>query len=176
MDRPFFRVPGRKGGLSDFKNKFGDGFLRTIDERTGAKPLFAVSGIPGTVGSGTRALWKEMIPFLAGKREFAVSQLKVAKTKRDIRRHACMKLSASRWVREFGVDLGDLEPVRADEDAFDSHFTAAAVLRCGLEGRALCDREWIDYQAGGAMLLAGPVDPRRRARKLPDHPDVDTQV
>ena len=203
VDRPFFRVPGRKGGLSDFKNRFGDGFLRTIDERTGAKPLFAVSGIPGTVGSGTRALWKEMIPFLAGKREFAVwpfegdladlharhqivlaetypglayaaalaadlpvSQLKVAKTKRDIRRHACMELAASRWVRHFGVDLGDLEPVRNNEDAFDSHLTAAAVLRCGLEGRALCDREWIDNQAGGAMLLAGPVDPRLQARSL----------
>ncbi len=203
VDRPFFRVPGRKGGLSDFKNRFGDGFLRTIDERTGAKPLFAVSGIPGTVGSGTRALWKEMIPFLAGKREFAVwpfegeltelltrhgivlaetypglayaaalaadlpvRQLKVAKTKRDIRRHTCMELAASRWVREFGVDLGDLEQVRADEDAFDSHFTAAAVLRCALEGRALCDREWIDNQAGGAMLLAGPVDPRLQARSL----------
>ena len=203
VDRPFFRVPGRKGGLSDFKNRFGDGFLRTIDERTGAKPLFAVSGIPGTVGSGTRALWKEMIPLLAGEREFAVwpfegdlpglllrrgivlaetypglayaaalaadlpvSQLKVAKTKPAARMHACSNLEVAPWVRKFGVDLGDLEPARAGEDAFDSHFTAAAVLRCGLEGRALCDREWIDSQAGGAMLLAGPVDPRLQARSL----------
>ena len=204
VSRPFFRVPGRHGGLRDFTSLFDDGFRRRIDKLTGAKPLFAVSGIPGTVGSGTRALWKELIPQLQRKRDFAVwpfegdlpellsrsrivlaetypglayaaalantlpaSQLKVAKTKPDPREHVCELLQATPWVRRLGVDLGDLEPVRKDEDAFDSHLTAAAVLRCGLEGRALCDEEWIDTRAGGAMLLAGPVDPLQRARTLP---------
>ena len=204
VSRPFFRVPGRHGGLRDFTSLFDDGFRRRIDKLTGAKPLFAVSGIPGTVGSGTRALWKELIPQLQRKRDFAVwpfegdlpellsrsrivlaetypglayaaaldetlpaSQRKVAKTKPEPRRHACDALEAMPWVQEFDVDLGDLEPVRKDEDAFDSHLTAAAVLRCGLEGRALCDDEWIDTRAGGAMLLAGPVDPLQRARTLP---------
>ena len=213
VGRPFFRVPGRSGGLSDFTNPFDDGLRRRIDEATDAKPLFAVSGIPGTVGSGTRALWKELIPLLAGKREFAVwpfegdlpavlerrgivlaetypalayaaalaaelpaSRLKVAKTRPERRERVCELLQATRWVRHFGVDLRDLEPARKDDDAFDSHLTAAAVLRCVLEDRALCDREWIDTTAGGGMLLAGPVDPGRRARNLPDHPDVDAQV
>ena len=212
-DRPFFSVPGRKGGLNDFKNRFSDGFLRPIDKLTGAKPLFAVSGIPGTVGSGTRALWKELIPLLADKREFAVwpfegglpellprhgivlaetypglayavalaptlpaARWRVAKTQLHARKHACQLLMASPWVQVSGVELGDLEPARNDEDAFDSHLTAAAVLRCGLEGRALCDDEWIDNRAGGAMLLAGPVDPSRPARSLPDHLDVDADV
>ena len=203
VDRPFFRVPGRKGGLSDFKNRFDDGFLRPIDRLTGAKPLFAVSGIPGTVGSGTRALWKELIPLLQPGRELAVwpfqgalpellgrrgivlaetypglayaaalaeslpaTQLKVAKTKSESRLHACHMLEAAPWVAQHGVDLGDLNPARDDEDAFDSHLTASAVLRCGLEGRALCDDEWIDRHAGGAMLLAGPVDPSRPARSI----------
>ena len=171
---------------------------------TGAKPMFAVSGIPGTVGSGTRALWQELIPVLSGKRDFAVwpfegefpdllsrrgivlaetypglayaaaladdlptCQLKIAKTKPDIREMVCERLETISWVRQFGVDLGDLEPVRNNEDAFDSHLTATAVLRCGLEGRALCDDEWIDKRASGAMLLAGPVDPLQRARSLP---------
>ena len=212
-DRPFFSVPGRKGGLNDFKDRFSDGFLRPIDQLTGAKPLFAVSGIPGTVGSGTRALWKELIPLLAGKREFAVwpfegelpklisrhgivlaesypglayavalaltlpaARWRVAKTKLHARKHACQLLMASPWVQVSGVELGDLEPARNNDDAFDSHLTAAAVLRCGLERRALCDDEWIDKRAGGAMLLAGPVDPSRPARSLPDHLDVDAQV
>ena len=154
-----------------------------------------------------------MIPFLAGKREFAVwpfegelsellsrhgivlaetypglayaaaladdlptGRLRVAKTWPEGRERVCELLQATRWVRHFGVDLGDLEPVQKDDDALDSHLTAAAVLRCVLEGRALCDRGWIDTTAGGGMLLAGPVDPRRRARKLSDHPDVDAQV
>ena len=201
VSRPFFRVPGRPGGLSDFTNLFDDGFRRRIDRLTGAKPLFAVSGIPGTVGSGTRALWKELIPQLQRKRDFAVwpfegdlselltrsrivlaetypglayaaalgdtlpaGQRRVAKTRPEPRRRACNALEAMPWVREYGVDLGDLEPVRNNEDAFDSHLTAAAVLRCGLEGRALCDDEWIDERGGGAMLLAGPVDPLQRAK------------
>lgn len=213
VDRPFFRVAKGKGGRTRFTARYEDCFLRRIDRETGAKPLFAVSGIPGTVGWGTVTLWTELIPLLAGKREFAVwpfegelsellsrrgvvlaeaypglayaaalaehlptRPLKVAKTKSDSRRQACNDLEAMRWVQDFSADLGDLDPARADEDAFDSHFTAAAVLRCALEDRGLCDREWIDSQAGGAMLLAGPVDPRRRARKLPDHPDVDAQV
>ena len=204
VGRPFFRVPGRPGGLSDFTRRFEDGFRRPIDKLTGAKPLFAVSGIPGTVGSGTRALWKELIPLMAGERDFAVwpfegelpellsrrrivlaetypglayaaalahtlpaCRMTVPKTRPDPRQRACNDLEAMPWVQEFGVDLDDLEPVRNDEDAFDSHLTAAAVLRCGLEGRALCDDAWIDTRAGGAMLLAGPVDPLQRARTLP---------
>lgn len=213
VDQPFFRVAKGKGGRSSFTARYEDGFLRCIDKATGAKPLFAVSGIPGTVGSGTRELWKGLIPLLAGEREFAVwpfegelsellsrrgvvlaeaypglayaaaladdlptGRLRVAKTRPEGRERVCELLQATRWVRHFGVDLGDLEPVQKNDDAFDSHLTAAAVLRCVLEGRALCDREWIDTTAGGGMLLAGPVDPRRRARNLPDHPDVDAQV
>ena len=72
VDRPFFRVPGRKGGLSDFTSKVDDGLRRPIDRLTGAKPLFAVSGIPGTVGWGTISLWQELIPLLQADREFAV--------------------------------------------------------------------------------------------------------
>ena len=34
--------------------------LRRVDELTGAKPVFVTSGIPGTVGSGARELWKEL--------------------------------------------------------------------------------------------------------------------
>ena len=165
--------------------------------------MLAVSGIPGTVGSGTRALWQELIPLLQEERSFAAwpfegelsallarrqvvlaetypglayaaaladdlpaCQWKVAKTKSEVRNLACELLEATLWVRQCEVDLGELEPARTDEDAFDSHLTAAAVLRCGVEGRALCDESWIDRRAGGAMLLAGPVDPWRRARTL----------
>ena len=48
------------------------GFLREIDRRTGAKPIFAVSGIPGTVRSGIRALWRELAPLLREERDFSV--------------------------------------------------------------------------------------------------------
>ena len=72
VERPWFAVPPGHGGLRSFTAQAGDGFRRRIDHATQAKPLFAVSCIPGTVGSGTRDFWKALIPVLAGKRDFAV--------------------------------------------------------------------------------------------------------
>ncbi len=72
IDCPWFKVPPGRGGLNSFTKLADDGMLRKIDKATGAKPIFAVSGIPGTVGSGTRSFWKELIPQLNGKRDFAV--------------------------------------------------------------------------------------------------------
>ena len=46
--RPFFAVQKGKGGKTDFTGNM----LRRIDEATGAKPLFAVSGWPGFPGRG----------------------------------------------------------------------------------------------------------------------------
>ena len=45
---------------------------REIDAATGAKSPFIVSGIPGTVGSGTRALWAELAAALSHAGDFAV--------------------------------------------------------------------------------------------------------
>lgn len=64
VSRPFFPVPGERGGLLELKTKIGDGkparALRTIDTLTGAKPIFAVNGIAGAVGWGTAKLWEEL--------------------------------------------------------------------------------------------------------------------
>ena len=61
-ERPFFRVPAGRGALQRFLDAAGgrSGLLRQVELRTGAKPVFALSGIPGTVGSGSRALWQEL--------------------------------------------------------------------------------------------------------------------
>ncbi len=69
---PWFAVRKGDGGLSKFTRHVEDGMMRRIDAATGAKPVFAVSGIPGTVGSGTRAFWRELAPRLSGDRDFAI--------------------------------------------------------------------------------------------------------
>lgn len=79
---------------------------------------------------------------------------------------ACDRLKAARWVERERVDLGALDLPQADEDAFDSHMTAAAVLRCIIEDRPLAAPDWIDPVAEGSMLLAGPVDPAQPARQF----------
>ena len=205
VDRPFFKVAKGVGGKKSFEKKLTGGFHRRIDRCTAAwtKPVFAVSGIPGTVGSATRALWQELALFLRRDRDFAVwpfdgeltellsrkgivlaetyprlayaaaltrdlptRRINIGKTKWNQRAYACDLLERSYWVRNACVDLGDLRPARANEDAFDSHLTAAAGLRCILEDRPLADRTWIDNEAEGSMLLAGPVDPAQPARGL----------
>ena len=70
--RPWFRVAPGRGGLTAFTAKVEGGMLRRIDGATGGKPVFAVSGIPGTVESGTREFWRELGPLLSGRRESSV--------------------------------------------------------------------------------------------------------
>ena len=75
VDQPWFTVPPVEGGLTSFTEKVSDGFLRRIDHATSAKPVFAVSGIPGVVGAGTRSFWMELIeliPALTCDREFTI--------------------------------------------------------------------------------------------------------
>ena len=192
VDRPWFRVPKGVGGLTSFTKKIHGGMRRKTDCATGAKALFAVSGIPGTVGNGTREVWKELIPHLSGDRDFAIwpfeghltallegrrvvlcetyprlayaaaladglptRQVTVSKTKREARDNACGRLAQAKWVRANRIDLGDLSPLKENEDDFDACFTAAAVLRCVLEGRDLTYPDWIEAKAEGSMLLAG---------------------
>ena len=94
------------------------------------------------------------------------SRISVAKVASDSRNLACDHLHCATWVTANAVDLGELDRVRANEDDFDAHFTAAGVLRCSVEGMDLAEQQWIDPTAEGSMLLAGPVDPSSREAKL----------
>lgn len=61
LERPFFAVPAGEGGLSSYQtaaSQAGVGtLLRGIDQRTGAKPVFVTSGIPGSVGTAACDVW-----------------------------------------------------------------------------------------------------------------------
>lgn len=70
--RPFFSVPAGEGALRSFGETAGFDLLRDVDQQCGGKPVFAVSGIPGSVGSATRALWRELAPMLESERDFRV--------------------------------------------------------------------------------------------------------
>jgi hypothetical protein len=70
--RPFIAVPKGQGALGAFWARAGGRLLRSVDAATRAKSLFVVSGIPGTVGSGTRVLWCELAPLLDAVRDFSV--------------------------------------------------------------------------------------------------------
>ena len=69
---PFFGVPGGEGSLKRFEAAAGMPILREIERRTAGKSVFVVRGIPGSVGSGARAVWRELAPLLVEDREFSV--------------------------------------------------------------------------------------------------------
>lgn len=173
-DRPFIAVPAGKGSLDAFWARAGGRLLRDIDVATDAKSPFVVSGVPGTVGSGTRVLWAELARMLSGTCDFAVTPFdgaldaiarkiaiaeiyprvcyalalapelpapisRLAKTSREVREQAITTLTSAAWVRDHDVSLRELELAlaRESEDDFDALMSAAGLLRCVLEGRAL---------------------------------------
>ncbi|MDQ3031388.1 MAG: hypothetical protein M3Y87_03155 [Myxococcota bacterium] len=204
--RPFIAVPRGTGSLEAFWAWTGGKLLRDIDKATRAKSPFIVSGIPGTVGSGTRALWCELAPLLKDTRDFAVWPFDGAwddigrdialaeiyprvcyslalsaelpsvlmpldKGSRDVRDRAVDDLQRMDWVRDDGVTLRELDRARASEDDFDAMISAAALLRCVIEGRPVDGGERDDVE-GGILGLAsvhvtppGNPPPRRPPRK-----------
>ena len=60
-EHPFIRPPPGSWSLKAFDEASKGGFYRQIDSRLNGNPIFVTSGIPGSVGSGTRALWQELI-------------------------------------------------------------------------------------------------------------------
>ncbi len=63
--RPFFRIAPGAGGKQRFIDAAGGDSMqrRQLEILTGAKPTFAISGIPGVVGGATRSFWQELRDF-----------------------------------------------------------------------------------------------------------------
>ena len=89
--------------------------------------------------------------------ELPARRMRLKKTDEAQRRTACSTIAQALWVKRGGVDLGPSGPAQANDDAFDSYMTAAAVLRCILDDSDLAAPD-VDPVAEGGMLLAGSVD------------------
>ncbi len=93
-------------------------------------------------------------------------KLIVGKAENQQREEACKRLLKAKWVRQNRIDLGNLTALIENEDDFDAHLTAAAVMRCVIERRPLATQDWIDEIVEGSMLLVGAVDPTLPGRFL----------
>lgn len=75
LESPFFSVQPGEGGLTGFIERAGGRAVlyRELERVTGAKTVFATSGIPGTVGSGSVALWREILAVRrSGRNDFRI--------------------------------------------------------------------------------------------------------
>ena len=84
----------------------------------------------------------------------------VAKTDVGVRREAISSLRAASWVRSLRVTLENLAEAEANEDDFDACVTAAALLRCVLDGSPLCPTQLESAASEGGMLGTGSVNLR----------------
>jgi hypothetical protein len=84
----------------------------------------------------------------------------VAKTDARVRRDALATLRVAAWVRSHSVELRDIDHAESNEDDFDACVTAAALLRCALEGTPLCPPHLESCALEGAILGTGSVDLR----------------
>lgn len=206
VERPFFAVPRR--GLLAYESAIalrGASARRAVDIQTGAKPIFAKSGIPGSVGTGTIDVWRALGPLLKPARIFTVwpfegrltelaarSKLVLAEiypraayatallgeAARDRprasigKRHACCrawcvgKLLRASWIQQHGVTLRDTEEAVASEDSFDALLTAAALLRCAVEGWPAAEIGPGPLDPEGAILATGTVEFSMNERRL----------
>ncbi|HXY40156.1 MAG TPA: hypothetical protein VEQ10_10810 [Vicinamibacteria bacterium] len=65
LERPFLAIPPGEGERRRAEQRFRDrgvDWMREVEKRTGAKPVFVASGIPGAVGSSAIDLWKGLQP------------------------------------------------------------------------------------------------------------------
>jgi Uma2 family endonuclease len=75
VERPFFAVPPGTGSRRRWENALrarGVELLRSVDRRTGAKPAFVASGIPGAVGSSARDVWQGLARAHREGRRFSI--------------------------------------------------------------------------------------------------------
>ncbi len=84
--------------------------------------------------------------------------LGLAKTVPEVRRSAITALQNASWVQQHSVILDDLADAQANEDDFDACITAAALLRCVLEGLPLSAALNDASAAEGGILGTGSVN------------------
>jgi hypothetical protein len=108
--RPFISVPRGEGALRRFWARAGGALLRAVDTATGAKSPFVVSGIPGTTGSGTRALWTELLPLLREERDLGVWPFQGSLASIRARKRICLAEIYPRVC--YGLALESVLPAR----------------------------------------------------------------
>lgn len=89
-------------------------------------------------------------------------RLTLAKTKSHVRAAALTDLQRAGWVTAHRVTLHDIADAHESEDAFDALLSAAALLRCTLEGLPLCAPSASPVEGG--ILGTGSVNLALRER------------
>jgi hypothetical protein len=86
------------------------------------------------------------------------ARMALSKTKANVRALAVDRLLSMQWVRATGARFEDLDRARSNEDDFDALMTAAALLRCQVEGLPLWAAPLHAPSSEGGILATGSID------------------
>lgn len=98
-------------------------------------------------------------------------QISVAKTSASVRKAAVAQLRNSQWMLEHSVAIENIEEAEQSEDDFDALMTAAALLRCDLEGVPLHGVD-SNPEIEGGMLATGSVNLHLQTKQFRTNTDV----
>jgi len=159
--KPAFIVSGIPGSVGSATMDIWRGLGAALRARAAAPALWPFDGRLLELASAHRVVVGEIYPRLAYALAAApnvaadLHPIAVAKSRPALRSSFLERVSV--WADRAGVALEDLGPARDSEDAFDACVTAAALLRCELEGTPLSDPTLEDAVAEGGILGSGGV-------------------
>ncbi len=162
--KPAFIASGIPGSVGSATMDLWRGLGAALLQEATAPAVWPFDGRLGELARGPRAVVGEIYPRLTYARAAALDvasdlhPLSVAKTRREVRTAFLDRLSEpGAWPRRLGVQLDDLSFACDSEDAFDAFVTAAALLRCHVEGTPFSDPALEHPVAEGGILGSGGV-------------------
>ena len=159
--KPAFIASGIPGSVGSATSDIWRGLAAALRAKATGPALWPFDGRLAELAAGRRLVVGEIYPRLAYALAAAPNVAKdlhpiaVAKSRPALRAVFLERVSA--WAGRAGVAIDDLGPARDSEDAFDACVTAAALLRCQLEGTPLSDPTLEDPVAEGGILGSGGV-------------------
>ncbi|QRK05242.1 hypothetical protein JQX13_34295 [Archangium violaceum] len=163
--KPVFVTSGIPGSVGSAAIEF---WRELVDVLAGSRDfaLWPFEGKLDTLLNAHRIVLAEMYPRAAYSVALSSSppeeraRLKIAKNDEGCRRAALRELLDSKWVRDEQVVLTpeDVESAAVSEDSFDALITAAALLRCALDGTPLSQPALEDPEAEGGILCTGGIN------------------
>jgi hypothetical protein len=155
--RPFFAMPRGVGTRRSFVEAARFDLLRGVDRQCRGNPVFVVSGIPGSVGSASRALWQELAPMLESKRSLQVWPFEGELT----------------WLlREAPITIGEMYPRIGYAVAVARELPARPEAPRS-KGRRSVREEWLSRLQSASWIHGGGVTIADEAAALVSEDDFD---
>jgi len=180
---PVFIVSGFPGTVGSAACDIWNGLVPFLEEAPRQIAVWPFEGDLGNLSASSSVVVGEIYPraaygvALSAARDGRHRPVRLEKRRPIVRRDSLDELSGTAWVREYGIRIADRNHALDSDDAFDALMSAAALMRCLLEGTPLGGQDDDPLAEGGilgcgSLVLESPAPlvldrPRRASRSRP---------